>query len=114
MNRPSSPRDSCPSDTVSDGDRWHAALPAWRVGCPVIRVTTQTARSGAVVRPGWLGLPARRSLLGLPARRSLLADLLDPAQRVAQFGQPGVDVLAGQPDAPGQRVGPGPGDARLD
>src|ERR1700742_1044617 len=52
-----------------------------------------------------------RALRGL---RALGADLLDPAQRVAELGQPGVAVLAGEPDAPGERVGPGAGDARVD
>src|ERR1700722_10468517 len=50
----------------------------------------------------------------LPALRALLTHLLDTAQRVAQFGQPGVRVLAGQPDAPRERVGPGAGDAGVD
>src|ERR1700739_109771 len=45
--------------------------------------------------------------------RALRADFLDPAQRVAELGQPGVRVLAGQPDAPGESIGPGAGDARV-
>src|SRR6185437_10517929 len=46
--------------------------------------------------------------------RALRPQPVDRAHRLAQLGQPGVGVLADQPHAPGQRLRPGPGNARVD
>src|SRR6266567_2666071 len=80
------------------GEGMHADKPGWLAGQREWPVPTRTSAE-----------PRGRSRSGRP--RTLRPDLLHPLQSLAQFAEPGVLVLAHQPDAPRQRIAATPRDA---